>query len=114
MHTQYQASPWGRDVHGDKASIYTQNISPLHAVFLEFPSNAMLLSGENATLTCVVKATEGAVVQWLLDGQPLPLVEDSAVCGDSSNSNGTVVSESSLPGNFALFHAELTVRCLKC
>lgn len=90
--------------------------SPLHAVFLEFPSNVTLLFGEDATLTCVVKATEGAVVQWLLDGQPLPLVEDSTVCGDSSNSNrtATVVSESPLPRNFSIYHAKLTVRCMLC
>ena len=80
-------------------------------MFLEFPSNAILLLGENATLTCIVKATEGAMVQWLLDDQPLPLVEDSTACGGSNNSNSAVavVSQSPLPGNFAIFHAELTV-----
>ena len=85
-------------------------------MFLEFPSNVTLLLGENAMLTCVVKATEGAAVQWLLDGLPLPLVEDSAVCGDSNNSNETaaVVSESPLPRNFSIYHAKLTVRCMLC
>lgn len=88
--------------------------SSLYTVFLEFPSNATLLLGENATLTCVVKATDGAVVQWLLDDQPLPSVEDSTACGGSNNSNSAVavVSQSPLPGNFTIFHAELTVRCV--
>jgi len=85
----------------------------MHVVFLEFPSNATFFVKENSTLTCIVKAAEGATVQWLFDGQPLPLVEGSAaVCSDGNSSNVThaIVSETQLPGNFTIFHAELVVR----
>jgi len=93
----------------------------MHVVFLEFPSNATFFVKENSTLTCVVKAAEGATVRWLFDGQPLPLVEGSAaVCSDGNSSNVTraIVLETQLPGNFTIFHAELVVRYyrfyLKC
>ena len=80
--------------------------------FLEFPSNATFIVRESSTLTCVVKAAKGATVRWLFDGQPLPLVVDSAACSDSNSSNTThaVVSETQLPGNFTIFRAEVVVR----
>lgn len=81
-------------------------------VFIEFPSDVTILSGNSTDLQCVVKAPSGAAVYWELNGQR---INTTNVTSELENNTcvykETSRNEDSENSQFSIFQTNLQVRC---